>query len=58
MLLTNLVRLAIGLTFLMLAAGGPYAIIQLRRFIRRYSVAHATLEARVLALERQKKAEQ
>lgn len=42
-----LVRLAITLTFLILAAGGPYAIILLRRFIRRYTVAHEELRIRV-----------
>lgn len=46
-----LIRLAITLTFLILAAGGPYAILQLRRFIRNYMTAHKILEARVEALE-------
>jgi len=45
-------RLAITLTFLILAAGGPWAIILLRRFIRRYGIAHEALEARVQANER------
>lgn len=45
-------RVAITLTFLILAAGGPYAIWQLRRFIRRYALAHKALELRVAALER------
>lgn len=40
-----LVRLAITFTFLMLAAGGPYAVIKLSRFIRRYTVAHEALKA-------------
>lgn len=57
MLLTILIRIAITATFLILAAGGPYAIILLRRFIVRYAVAHAALEARVAALEREKRAE-
>lgn len=54
MLLIILARIAVTLTFLMLAAGGPYAIIKLRRFIRTYRTAHAILEARVTALERQR----
>ena len=48
-----LVRIILTLTFLILAAGGPYAILLLRRFIRRYTVAHVELELRVAALERQ-----
>lgn len=51
MLIIAFIRIAITLTFLILAAGGPYAIIQLRRFIRSYAVAHQELEARVKALE-------
>lgn len=51
MLITNLVRVAITLTFLILAAGGPYAIIQLRRFIRHYITAHKLLKAEVDALK-------
>lgn len=47
-----LVRLAITLTFLILAAGGPYAIILLRRFIRSYTAAHVELELRTTTLER------
>lgn len=52
MLIVTLVRIAITLSFLILAAGGPYAIIALRRFIRRYTTAHQLLEARVAALEK------
>lgn len=52
--ITLLVRLVITLTFLILAAGGPYAIWQLRSFITRYVAAHKILEARVEALERWK----
>lgn len=51
MLIIILIRIAITLTFLILAAGGPYAIIQLRRFIRQYGVAHRALEADHKALE-------
>lgn len=51
MLIIALIRLAITLTFLILAAGGPYAIILLRRFIRRYAVAHEVLALRVKRLE-------
>ncbi len=46
-----LVRLAITLTFLMLAAGGPVCIVLLRSFIKRYMVAHEALEVRNRALE-------
>lgn len=53
-ILILLIRIAIVLTFLILAAGGPYAIVLLRRFIKRYTVAHADLETRVQALERWK----
>lgn len=56
-LLTIFLRLAITLTFLILAAGGPYALIMLRRFIRRYTVAHQTLEKRVTALEEREEGE-
>lgn len=45
MLIITLIRIAITLTFLILAAGGPYAIIILRRFIRRYTVAHEALKS-------------
>lgn len=51
MLVIILICVAITLTFLILAAGGPYAIIKLRQFITRYATAHAALEARVKALE-------
>ena len=49
--IVTLVRITVGLTFLILAGGGPYAIIKLRQFIDRYATAHAALEARVKALE-------
>ena len=52
MFMTYVLRVAVTLTFLILAAGGPYAIIQLRQFIRRYRTAHRALEARVEVLER------
>ena len=52
MFMTYVLRVAVTLTFLILAAGGPYAIIQLRQFIRRYRTAHRELETRVEALER------
>lgn len=51
-----LVRISVTLTFLILAAGGPYAIIQLRKFIKSYRTAHLALEARVEALEQWRKA--
>lgn len=48
-----LVRIAITLTFFILAAGGPYALMKLRRFILFYTERHTALELRVQALERQ-----
>lgn len=48
-----LIRLAITLTFLILAAGGPYAVGKLSRFIRRYSLAHEALKRRVATIEAQ-----
>ncbi len=45
-------RVLITLTFLILAVGGPVAIVQLRRFIRLHYGKHAQLEARVEVLER------
>lgn len=53
MLVTLLIRVAVTLTFLILALGGPYAIILLRRFIKHYTVAHEALKERVRFLERQ-----
>jgi hypothetical protein len=50
-----LLRIAITATFFMIAAGGPYAIWLLRRFIKHYVIAHGELEARVAALERHEK---
>lgn len=55
MLIIILVRVAIGLTFLILASGVPYALFRLRRFIVRYEVAHRALEARVEVLEQARK---
>ena len=52
-LLIIFLRIAITLTFLILAAGGPWALYQLNRFIKRYVTAHEVLKARVAALERQ-----
>jgi hypothetical protein len=46
-------RLAITATFLILAAGGPWALIKLSRFIRRYAVAHQALKLRVQIIEKQ-----
>lgn len=45
-------RVSLTLTFLILAAGGPVAIILLRRFMARYMAAHKILESRVEAIER------
>lgn len=45
-----IVRIIIGATFLILAAGVPYVIIALHRFIRRYTIAHEDLKADVKAL--------
>lgn len=53
MLFIILVRIAITLTFFMLAAGGPYALLILRRFIIRYEAAHRILEMRTDALEQE-----
>lgn len=47
-----IIRIVIGLTFLILVAGVPYVIIALHRFIRRYTVAHKILDDRVTALEK------
>lgn len=44
MLIIILLRIAVTLTFLILAAGGPYAIVKLSKFIRRYTDAHTKLE--------------
>lgn len=46
-------RIAITLTFLILAIFGPIAFAQLSTFIRTYKVAHETLKARVTAIEKQ-----
>lgn len=51
MLIITLLRIAITLTFLILAAGGPYAVIKLSRFIRKYGFAHEELKRRVAAIE-------
>lgn len=45
-------RIAITLTFLILAIGGPLALYQLRKFIKLYYVKHRELEAKVDSLER------
>lgn len=44
-LLILFLRIAITLTFLILAAGGPWALIKLSRFIRRYTAAHEALKS-------------
>lgn len=44
-------RLAITLTFLITAIVGPWALIKLNKFIRRYETAHKALEDRIKALE-------
>lgn len=44
-------RLAVTLTFLILAAGGPYAIFLLRKFIKLYIERQKALELRVEILE-------
>jgi len=51
-----LIRLAITFTFLILAAGGPWALFKLSSFIKRYRTAHEELKARVEALEQWQKA--
>jgi len=45
------IRLAITLTFLITATVGPWALVKLNKFIRRYEAAHKALEDRVKALE-------
>ena len=52
MVLILILRIFITLTFLILAVGGPIAIIQLRRFTAVYALAHKALEARIESLER------
>ncbi len=47
-----ILRIFITLTFLILAVGGPIAIVQLRRFIALYQITMADLQVRVEALER------
>jgi hypothetical protein len=44
-------RIAITLTFLILAVGGPIAIWQLRTFTALYYLKHRELQARVEQLE-------
>jgi hypothetical protein len=46
-----LLRIFITLTFLILAIGGPIAILQLRRFIKLYNIRIDALERRVSKLE-------
>lgn len=48
-----LLRLAITLTFLILATFGPYAVRKLSKFIREYTVAHESLKLRVQVIEKQ-----
>lgn len=50
-------RIAITLTFLILAAGGPYAILKLSKFIRRYTASHEELKKRVQKLEQWRETE-
>jgi hypothetical protein len=47
-----LVRIAIALTFFILAVFGPVAVIQIRRFTRLYVAGQTSLIARVEAIER------
>ncbi len=47
-----ILRVLITLTFLILAVGGPVAIVQLKRFTTLYARKHAELLVRVEALER------
>ena len=47
-----ILRIFITLTFLILAVGGPVAIVQLRRFTRLYQLRHGELQVRIEALER------
>ncbi len=47
-----ILRVLITLTFLILAVGGPVAIVQLKRFTTLYYRKHAELQARMDALER------
>lgn len=37
-------RIALTATFLILAAGGPWALIKLSHFIRQYTAAHKLLQ--------------
>jgi hypothetical protein len=50
--IVTFVRVATTLTFLMIAAFGPYAIVKLNRFIKRYTVAHSELEKRTERIEK------
>lgn len=52
MVIITLIRIAITLTFLILAAGGPYAVRKLSKFILKYTVAHEALKRRVVAIEK------
>jgi hypothetical protein len=45
-------RIIITLTFLILAIGGPVAILQLRRFIKLHYQKHAELQVKVESLEK------
>ena len=45
-------RIAITLTFLILAIFGPVALTKLTRFIRRYTVAHEAMQADIEELKK------
>ncbi len=47
-----LLRIAVTLTFLILATFGPYAVRKLSKFIQRYTVAHESLKLRVQVIEK------
>ena len=48
----TLVRVCITLTFLILALGGPYAVVRLNRFMALYAREHRKLKSRVEMIER------
>jgi hypothetical protein len=50
--LVLILRIFITLTFLILAVGGPIAIMQLRRFARVYYIQQGELKVSIEALER------
>ena len=49
------IRIATTLTFLILAAGGPWALWKLSRFIRTYKSAHEALKAEIEDLKQWRK---